>query len=80
MKSNEDIYKNEVYIDGENVHLLDQKGLIIGIVGYSLNVYKIDGNKLIDINKIKIQNLDKLKGHKKEIKLKSENKMNLLKE
>ena len=53
MRSNEVINKREV--DGCEVHLIDQNGLIFGIdyiVYKILNVYKIDGNELIKINKI----------------------------
>ena len=70
---------NAVIIVGSfQVHLIDQNGLIFGIdYSHHLNVYKIDGNELIKINKIVINNLSN--SERREIKIKSENKMNLIK-
>ena len=54
MRSNESINKREV--DGGQVHLKDQNGLIIGIEWRQLNVHKLDGSELKEINQIKILN------------------------
>ena len=67
---------NEV-IDGEKVDSIDQNGglIVVGIEQNHLNVYKINGNELIEINKIEIANHQLLKDHKREIKIKSENRI-----
>ena len=78
MNSNECI--KEIEVDGERAHLIDQNGLIIGIERNHLNVYKIDGNEWIKINKIKIYNQEIFTYHKIIIKIKSENKIEFNKE
>ena len=71
MRTNEAI--QEIEVDGYEVHLIDQSGLIIGIVLSDLNVYKLDGNELIKINETNIIN------PQREIKIKSGNRIKLIK-